>query len=214
MICPTCGCEQRDAEQCVQCFATFPPSSFQSERRGEKPVEKPIEKPKSSLSKRASFSVSPTETKTIEKPAEKQRDAKKEAPSTKPDKPNGEQIRVVAPERRPAAEEGANKILITTTQKIEGKKISAYFGLINANIIIEMEDRVQTISDDKVFSVNTSYRSQLKTGLLLALRDLRGEAALLGANAVIATSFNFQRIDPRSLLLSAVGTAIRIEELK
>ena len=195
MICPSCGCEQRDSEKCVRCQAPTPPSSFASE------------KPKGPASKKASYSVSPAETK----PGEKQKESKKEAPSVKT---AGEQIRVVAPEPRPHTEEGAHKILITTTQKVEGKRISSYFGLINANIIIELEDRLETVSDEKVFSVNASYRSHLKTGLLLALRDLRGEAALLGANAVIATSFNFQRIDPRSLLLSAVGTAVRTEELK
>lgn len=120
-------------------------------------------------------------------------------------------VRVVEPERSARGEEGAQKILVTTTQKIEGKKIKHYFGLINANIIIEIDDQLTLIPDKKVYSMNASYRSQMKTGVLLALRDLRGEAALFGANAVIAASFNFHRIDPRSILLTAVGTAVQIE---
>jgi uncharacterized protein YbjQ (UPF0145 family) len=121
-------------------------------------------------------------------------------------------IRVVEPERRGRHEEGAHKILITTTQKIEGRKVKNYFGLINANIIIELDDQIHSIPEKTVYSTNASYRSHLKTGVLLALRDLRGEAALFGANAVVGTSFNFHRIDPRSLLLSAVGTAVLIDE--
>lgn len=202
MICPTCGCEQRDSEQCVQCFATLPPL-FRPDQ--------PAGKPDTSGFKKGSISQSPAEGTIEEK---KENEPIKEAAPLKAAKPNKEQIRVVAPGARPHAEEAANKILITTTQRVEGKKVSSYFGLINANIIVELDDSLQTITDQKVFSANTSYRSQLKTGLLLALRDLRGEAALVGANAVIATSFNFQRIDPRSLLLSAVGTAVRIEEAK
>jgi len=121
-------------------------------------------------------------------------------------------IRIVEPERRPRHEEGAHKILITTTQKVEGRRVKNYFGLINANIVIELEDQIGSLPDKAVYSMNASYRSHLKTGVLLALRDLRGEAALFGANAVVGTSFNFHRIDPRSLLLSAVGTAVLIDE--
>lgn len=121
-----------------------------------------------------------------------------------------EQVRTIEPGRRPADGEGAQNILITTTQRIEGKKIHTYFGLINATAVIDLEESA-LISDKKGSSRNADDRSRLKTGMMIALRDLRGEAALLGANAVIATTFSFQRIDSRSLLLSAIGTAVVIE---
>ncbi|MBI3805053.1 MAG: heavy metal-binding domain-containing protein [Nitrospirae bacterium] len=123
-------------------------------------------------------------------------------------------IRVVEPERSGRVDEGTQKILVTTTQKIEGKKIKRYYGLVNANIVIKIEDPAEESPDEpdtEAYSMNASYRSRMKTGVLLALRELRGEAGLLGANGVIATSFNFHRIDPRSILLTAVGTAVHIE---
>lgn len=197
MICPNCGCEQREADKCIQCQMTLP-----------------------GLPSLKEAPAAPPPPTTPSKGTEKGEDGKTEEDLSSPErtekearKPNRKApIRVVEPERRPRLEEGAHKVLVTTTQKIEGRKIKNYFGLINANIIIELEDQTKSISDKAVSSLNASYRSHLKTGVLLALRDLRGEAALFGANAVVAASFNFHRIDNRSLLLSAVGTAVLIEE--
>lgn len=169
----------------------------------------------------ASSPPSPPAATTSKRREKKEREEREESPALSPPEETEkeglkasrqEPIRVVEPERRARHEEGAHKILITTTQKIEGRKVKNYFGLINANIIIELEDQIHSIPKKVVYSTNTTYRSHLKTGILLALRDLRGEAALFGANAVVGTSFNFHRIDPRSLLLSAVGTAVLIDE--
>jgi len=197
MICPNCGCEQRDTGRCIQCQMTLPGFKELSSKNEASP-------PPVLSSKRAGKEESGQEE---EAPSITERtDKRSRKPSRK------EPIRVVRPERRPQSEEGAQKVLITTTQKIEGKKIKNYFGLINANIIIDLEEPLDAATGGKVSSSSASHRSQLKTGVLLALRDLRGEAALYGANAVVGASFNFHRIDPGSLLLSALGTAVWIEE--
>ncbi len=198
MICPNCGCEQREAGRCIQCQMTLPGLK-------ETPPNSPAPAPPAASAKRAGKEEREKQEEELSSPEQTEKEERKTS--------RREPIRVVEPERRPRHEEGAHKILITTTQKIEGRKVRNYFGLINANIIIELEDQISAIPEKTVYSTNTSYRSHLKTGVLLALRDLRGEAALFGANAVVGTSFNFHRIDPRSLLLSAVGTAILIDEL-
>ena len=204
IICPACGCEQRESAKCIQCQTPLRShAEVQSEKLKEK--EAAISRPN------PYFMEIKKETPETEKegaasdPAETIKN-----PPLKPTRQES-QVRTVEPGRRSATEEGVQKILITTTQKIEGKKISTYFGMITANIIIELDDQLSSISDQKVFSMNTHYRGHLKSGMLMALRDLRGEAALLGANAVIAATFNFQRMDPRSLLLSAIGTAVLLE---
>lgn len=189
MICPNCGCEQREAGRCIQCQMTLPGLKGAPASNAVPPPAAPL--------KRAAKEESGKEEET----KKEDRKASRKGP-----------VRVVEPERRPRHEEGAHKILITTTQKVEGRKVKNYFGLINANIIIELDDQIDSIPEKPVYSTNASYRGHLKTGVLLALRDLRGEAALFGANAVVGTSFNFHRIDPRSLLLSAVGTAVLIDE--
>jgi uncharacterized protein YbjQ (UPF0145 family) len=196
MICPNCGCEQREAGRCIQCQMTLPGLKEAPENDPAPPLSV------SSSKKREEKSEKEREDLSAPEQTEKE--------TRKPQRKGP--IRVVEPERRDRHEEGAHKILITTTQKIEGRKVKNYFGLINANIIIELDDPIRSIPEKTVYSTSTSYRSHLKTGVLLALRDLRGEAALFGANAVVGTSFNFHRIDPRSLLLSAVGTAVLVDE--
>lgn len=197
MICPNCGCEQREAGRCIQCQITLPGLK-------EAPASNPAPAPPATAPKRTGREERRRGEEDLSSPERTEKEERK---------PNRKgPIRVVEPERRPKHEEGAHKILITTTQKVEGRKVKNYFGLINANIVVELEDQVNAISDKAVYSLNVSYRSHLKTGMLLALRDLRGEAALFGANAVVGTSFNLHRIDPRSLLLSAVGTAVLIDE--
>lgn len=204
MICPNCGCEQREAGRCIQCQMTLPGVGVK-----EAPASSPPSPAAATTSKRREKKEREESEEKEESPAlSPPEQTEREGPKTNRKGP----IRVVEPERRARHEEGAHKILITTTQKVEGRKVKNYFGLINANIIIELEDQIHSIPEKAVYSTNTTYRSHLKTGILLALRDLRGEAALFGANAVVGTSFNFHRIDPRSLLLSAVGTAILIDE--
>jgi uncharacterized protein YbjQ (UPF0145 family) len=198
IICPACGCEQREAAKCFQCDT---PLQSNAEVEAEK---RKIEQG-TAISRPDPFLV-----ETKKEKSEKRDKEGVERSFTKSARQES-QVRTVEPGRRTVAEEGAQKVLITTTQKIEGRKITTYFGMITANIIIELDDQLSSIPDKKVFSTNANYRSHLKSGMLIALRDLRGEAALLGANAVIATTFNFQRMDPRSLLLSAIGTAVFVE---
>jgi uncharacterized protein YbjQ (UPF0145 family) len=206
-VCPACGCEQREAAKCVQCQTPL--------RSGaEIEAEKILTEKGASISRPNPYFMEAKEAKK-EKPVKLKKEPESEPAETAEDLPpkpiRQGQVRTVEPGRRSITEEGAQKVLITTTQKIEGKKISTYFGMINANIIVELDDQLSSIPDKKVFSMNAHYRSHLKSGMLMALRDLREEAALLGANAVIATTLNFQRMDPRSLLLSAIGTAVLIE---
>lgn len=218
ITCPACGLEQREADKCIQCQTPIK-SRAEVEAEKKKAKEAAISRPnpyfiepkkeKPEIVKKAPEKKEPElEPEPEPEPAETVEAL--ESPTPKPARREG-QVRTVEPSRRSPIQEGAQKVLVTTTQKIEGKKISTYFGMITANIIIELDDQLASISDQKVFSMNAHHRSHLKSGMLMALRDLRGEAALLGANAVIATTFNFQRMDPRSLLLSAIGTAVLVE---
>lgn len=134
--------------------------------------------------------------------------APEEKPARKPSKEPGR----VADTDVNADPDAEKKILVTTTQKIEGKRIKGYYGLITANILVELDDPLLSGSDRKMTSMTGSQ--SLKTGILRALKDLRSEAAQYGANAVIATSLHFQKIDSQSFLLSAVGTAVLAEEPK
>jgi len=201
MICPGCGCEQRASDRCVQCQLAIPAHLA----RGAKgptisrviPPPPPPEQAEGNgaVSGSAARKMRPVETAVADRAVE--------AAAPIP-------IRGAA-RKSPVAE---GQILITTTQQIEGRTISAYVGLINANAIIEIDNDISSPAGDMPLSTEALYRKHFKNATLLALRDLRREAVLLGANAVIAVSFNFQKMEGGllpTLLLSAVGTAVKIE---
>ena len=167
MICPSCGCQQRDADYCIQCQS---PISLKGKEMNEW-----LETSSSYSSGR----IFPEPTQDI--PTRIQQ--------------GSESHMRAAPKN----------ILIATTQRIEGKRIRRYFGLIYANIVIESSDRLSSPESAR-------HRSHFKEGMAKVMKMLREEAAVLGANAVVATSLNFQRIDLHSLLISAIGTAVQLED--
>jgi uncharacterized protein YbjQ (UPF0145 family) len=113
------------------------------------------------------------------------------------------QIRVVKP-ARPSREDA---VLVTTTQTIEGKTIRNYQGLIHASHVVRID--LFLISEKE--GLGAEYERHLHEGGVQLLQRLREEASLAGANAVLAASFNFQKLDPQLLLLSAIGTAVWVE---
>jgi len=161
MICPSCGCQQRDADYCVQC--------------------------------RAPLNVK----------------GKELSPATPFPEEGFAQVREQAPVRTPRRPEHQAQaplhILISTTQRIEGKRIRRYFGLIYANIVIESGERLSAPESNR-------HRNHFKDGMAKVMKLLKEEAARLGANAVVASTLQFQRIDPHTLLLSAIGTAVQLED--
>jgi uncharacterized protein YbjQ (UPF0145 family) len=119
--------------------------------------------------------------------------------------------RVAPPSQKTQTPEGW--VLVTTTEQIEGRKIDTYFGLINANAVMEIDNELSGPIGDDPPSTAMLYRRHFNNATLVVLRDLRHSAAGLGANAVIAVSFSFQKLDGGllpTILLSAVGTAVHI----
>jgi len=252
MICPVCGCQQREADQCIQCYTSMLPDEDTGGESGislesreimppleEGPLKEEVAPNEEILQRKEVLSrpplPRPVEKKTTPplepsftqvKPRKKVLKSKT-APKVHPLAPEKKEISSRVLPSRPTREdpprqvterqdvirqEKTHTILVTTTQRIEGKRITSYFGLISADIIIDLGGSLSSRSEQSGKAVNAHYRGELKKGMLMVLRDLRGEAALLGANAVIATSFNFQKIDIQALLVSAVGTAVHMED--
>lgn len=131
------------------------------------------------------------------------------------EKPEG--VRAPSPSRKeeppPSQKKEANQILVTTTQRVEGKRIATYYGLIHAAALIEASDPVSPrYEDPAAVPQPDSYRKRFKAGVLEALQNLRQEAAHLKSNAVVAVSFDYQRIDSKTILLSAAGTAVFVKD--
>ncbi len=106
-------------------------------------------------------------------------------------------------------------MLITTTNAVEGKRITAYYGIVSGETIIGaniVKDFFASITDI-VGGRSSKYEQVLREAKQIALREMEENAARLGANAVIAVDLDYETIGERGsmMMVSASGTAVRIE---
>lgn len=106
-------------------------------------------------------------------------------------------------------------MLITTTNTIEGRRITQYFGIVNgeaiygANIFRDFFAGIRDIVGGRA----NAYERVLKDGRDRALEDMIAEAEKLGANAVIGVDIDYESLGTKGsmLMVSLSGTAVRLE---
>ena len=104
-------------------------------------------------------------------------------------------------------------MIITTTPNIEGKKISAYKGLVSGEAILGanlFKDLFASITD-VIGGRSGSYEKELRKAKDIALEEMKEEARRLGANAVIAIDLDYETIGSgggNMLMVSASGTDV------
>lgn len=106
-------------------------------------------------------------------------------------------------------------MLITTTNNIEGKKITQYYGIVSGETIIGanvFKDFFAGIRDI-VGGRAGSYEGVLREAKDTALQEMSDNAASMGANAVIAVDLDYETVGGSGsmLMVTAAGTAVRFE---
>lgn len=106
-------------------------------------------------------------------------------------------------------------MLLTTTNSVEGKTISTYYGMVTGEAIIGaniFKDFFASITDI-VGGRSGAYEKSLKDAKNIAVQEMMEAAQALGANAVIAIDLDYETVgkDSGMLMVSASGTAVRIE---
>ncbi|WP_421877765.1 heavy metal-binding domain-containing protein [Marinoscillum sp.] len=104
-------------------------------------------------------------------------------------------------------------MLVTTTNNIEGKQITEYFGLVTGEAIIGaniFKDFFASITD-VVGGRSGAYEQALKEAKDIAVREMQERAQAMGANAVIAVDLDYETVGKAGgmLMVSASGTAVR-----
>ena len=107
-------------------------------------------------------------------------------------------------------------MLITTTNNLEGKEITQYFGIVSGETIIGaniFRDFFASIRDI-VGGRSSSYEEVLRKAKESAIAEMCQQAEQMGANAVIAVDLDYETVgDTGSMLMVTVaGTAIRYVE--
>src|SRR5687768_952070 len=106
-------------------------------------------------------------------------------------------------------------MIVTTTNNIEGKKVTRYLGIVSGEAIIGaniVKDFFAGIRDI-VGGRSGSYEEGLREAKDIALREMQEQAASLGANAILAVDLDYETLGSTNsmLMVSASGTAVVTE---
>lgn len=108
------------------------------------------------------------------------------------------------------------KMLITTTNTVEGKRIVRYIGLVTGETIIGaniFKDLFAGIRDI-VGGRSGSYEQVLREGKNTAVNEMQQYAASMGANAIIGVDLDYETVGSGGsmLMVTASGTAVVLED--
>lgn len=104
-------------------------------------------------------------------------------------------------------------MILTTTNNIEGKRITAYMGIVTGETIIGanlFRDIFASVRD-VVGGRSGAYEEVLREAKDTALREMAEKAKMIGADAIIGIDLDYETIRQGMLMVSASGTAIKFE---
>ncbi len=107
-----------------------------------------------------------------------------------------------------------SKMIVTTTPTIEGRKITAYHGIVTgeailgANIFRDLFAGIRDIVGGR----SAAYEEELSKARHTALEEMEHRAAALGADAIVAVDLDYEVIGANGsmLMVSASGTAVKL----
>lgn len=104
-------------------------------------------------------------------------------------------------------------MITTTTQSIEGKRITDYRDIVVGEAIMGanvFRDVFASITDI-VGGRSGAYEGELQNARDTALNELEARAAAMGANAVVGVDLDYEVVGQSMLMVSASGTAVVVE---
>lgn len=104
-------------------------------------------------------------------------------------------------------------MLLVTTDSVEGKRIVAHLGIVSGDAIVGanmFRDFFAKVRD-VVGGRAGGYEKALRAAKDAAMEDMAEEAERLGANAVVGVDLDYETVGDTMLMVSANGTAVRIE---
>ncbi|TCZ75151.1 YbjQ family protein [Paenibacillus albiflavus] len=104
-------------------------------------------------------------------------------------------------------------MILTTTNSVEGKRITAYYGIVTGETIMGaniVRDFVASITDI-IGGRSGAYESKLSEAKNIALHEMESQAHSLGANAVVGIDLDYEMVRDGMMMCVASGTAVWIE---
>jgi uncharacterized protein YbjQ (UPF0145 family) len=117
--------------------------------------------------------------------------------------------------RQPSGNKEQQPMIITTTPSLDGKRISAYLGVVTGEAIVGanlFRDLFAGITDI-VGGRSGAYEKELRRAREIAFEELTTAAGQLGANAVVGVDIDYEVLGERNgmLMVSVSGTAVKTE---
>jgi uncharacterized protein YbjQ (UPF0145 family) len=118
--------------------------------------------------------------------------------------------------------EDVEKVLSVTTQQVHGYEIIEHIGIVNAQVILGVVAWKDLFGSFRSWAGGraVSLEEELRSGFQIANTELKREAYLVGANAVLAAEFDGgmevagdQGVNDKMMVISASGTAVRIAKI-
>ncbi|MGB3726699.1 MAG: heavy metal-binding domain-containing protein [Glaciecola sp.] len=105
-------------------------------------------------------------------------------------------------------------MLITTTNSVEGKKIEEYYGVVigeaimGANVFKDLFASIRDIVGGR----SGSYEAELTKARKVAFDEIKREAMMLGANAIVGVDLDYEVVGQNGsmLMVSISGTAVKL----
>ncbi len=109
----------------------------------------------------------------------------------------------------------SNAVIVTTTPNIEGKKITAYRGIVTgeaimgANIFKDLFAGIRDIVGGR----SATYERELRRAREIAMEELKASAAEMGANAVVGIDIDYETVGGNAsmLMVTVSGTAVVLQ---
>ncbi len=108
-----------------------------------------------------------------------------------------------------------SEMIVTTTQSVEGRRITAYKGIVvgeailGANVFRDMFAGIRDIIGGR----SGAYEKSLNEAREMALREMEDRARDAGAQAVVGVDLDYEVVGKESgmLMVSASGTAVTLD---
>ena len=107
-------------------------------------------------------------------------------------------------------------MIITTTDQVEGKRVTAYLGIVSGEAVVGtniFRDLMAGIRDI-VGGRAGGYEQELRQAKEAAISEMRDEARRLGADAVVGVDLDYEHLgggNKSMLMVTANGTAVRLQ---
>ncbi|MDP5306362.1 heavy metal-binding domain-containing protein [Paracoccus spongiarum] len=103
-------------------------------------------------------------------------------------------------------------MIVTTTPSVEGRRITAYHGVVTGETIIGANIFRDVFAGirDIVGGRSGAYEKALGQARETALDEMQGRARAAGGNAVVGVDLDYEVIN-NMLMVSASGTAVTID---